>query len=791
MDSHALDVLEFKKIRKQLKQHTTSQLTIPLIEQISPGTDIEKISERQKEVTEAKRILIREDNPPLGHMTDIRAILKNAEKGITLSGEELFEILTPLKIARDAKKFFLELDDEEQEYQRIIDIAFRLENFKNLINKIEKTVDKQGNIKDSASKKLKNIRQKKRNLSSQIKNKLNSIINSNQYQKYIQENVVTIRNNRYVVPIKVEFKNEFPGIVHDQSSSGQTVFIEPMTIVELNNKLRQEISEEEEEIHRILVDITDRIKYQIDNLKATINILAVLDLIFTKARYSIELKASEPLLNEDSSTELIKARHPLLDQEEVVPIDINLGDEFKSLIITGPNTGGKTVTLKTFGLLTLMAQSGLHIPALSGSEIAIYEKIYSDIGDEQSIEQNLSTFSSHMTQIIKIIENANQNSLVLLDEIGAGTDPVEGSALAMSILNYLLEKKAKIIATTHYSELKNYAYGHEEVENASVEFDVETLQPTYKLQMGLPGRSNAFQIAERLGLKKEVIDMANSFLKKEDVELDNIIKEAEKDKQLYQDKKLAMEEDRKEAEKLKEEYQAKIEELEKRKEKELNQAYQKAEKIVKEAEKEAETVIDKLKKEATLSDRKVEEAKSDLREKRKAIKNDRNELVADETLEQTIPELEVGDEVLVERLNRQGEVLQLDYDKEEALVQAGAVKLNIDLKELSKNKEKDRHENKKSRRTNVSEIKGDKQRNLSTKLDLRGLRAQEAQKKLDKYLDDALLTNLNQSEIIHGKGSGVLRQVVHERLEKYSRNIDYRLGKPKEGGSGVTIVNFK
>ncbi len=790
MDSHALDVLEFRKIKEQLKQHTTSQLTIPLIEQISPDMDIEKISERQKEVSEAKRILIREDNPPLGHISDIRVILKNAEKGITLSGEELFSILTPLKIARDVKKFFLELDDQEQEYQRIINIAFRLENFKNLINKIEKTVDKQGNIKDSASKKLKSIRQKKRNLSSQIKDKLNSIINSNQYQKYIQENVVTIRNNRYVVPIKVEFKNEFPGIIHDQSASGQTVFIEPMTIVKLNNKLRQEISAEEEEIHRILVDITDRIKYQIDKLKATINILAVLDFIFTKARYSIKLKASEPLLNQDGCTELIKARHPLLNQKEVVPIDINLGDEFKSLIITGPNTGGKTVTLKTFGLLTLMAQSGLHIPALSGSEVAIYEKIYSDIGDEQSIEQNLSTFSSHMTQIIKIIENANKNSLVLLDEIGAGTDPVEGSALAMSILNYLLEKQAKIIATTHYSELKNYAYGHEEVENASVEFDVETLQPTYKLQIGLPGRSNAFQIAERLGLNKEVIARANSFLKKEDLQLDNIIKEAEKDKQLYQDKKMAMEEDRKEAEKLKEKYQNKIKELEKRKEKELNQAYQKAEKIVKQAEEEAKDVIDKLKKEATLSARKVEKAKSDLRKKKKAIKNDRNELIADENLEQIVPELEVGDKVLVKKLNKQGEVLQLNYDKEEALVQAGAIKLNIDLKELSKNNEQDKMRDKK-KKSNVSEIKGAKQRKLSTKLDLRGLRAQEAQKKLDKYLDDALLTNLNQSEIIHGKGSGVLRQVVHERLEKYSRNIDYRLGRPKEGGSGVTIVNFK
>ncbi|WP_018249782.1 endonuclease MutS2 [Orenia marismortui] len=788
MDKHALNVLEFNKIKDQLKEHITSKLTMKFIDTLEPKTEIAYIQDRQEEVSQAKKIIIREERIPLGGIYDIRSSLSKVEKDIVIYGDELLNILNTLVTGHRLKNYFNNLLDEDNEYYRIIKISKGISYFKELERSIKKAIDNRGEVKDSASSKLRDIRRSIRNTSDGIKDKLNSIINSSRYQKYMQESVITIRDDRYVVPIKSEYQHQFPGIVHDQSSSGQTLFIEPMAVVKLNNKLRQLAAQEEEEVYRILKELSMQVKEFLYDIKNTVQVLAILDFIFAKAKYSIEINASEPLLNQDGYINLIKARHPLLTGD-VVPTNIYIGDKFNTLVITGPNTGGKTVTLKTVGLLTLMAQSGLHIPALSGSKVGVYQKIYSDIGDEQSIEQSLSTFSSHMNQIIKIIEEVNEESLVLLDELGAGTDPAEGAALAMSLLDYLYEKGAKTIATTHYSELKTYAYTNEGIENSSVEFDVETLQPTYNLQMGLPGSSNAFQIASKLGLRKEIIDRANELLARDDVEFDKVIKEIEQERKKYNTKKLETESINQEVKKLKKDYEAKLKTFEERKEQELKEAYREANKIIKRAQKKADQIIEDLKEKKKASDREIEEARSGLRQERKGIKNEESKLIEDARANREVPDLKIGDKVKIISYNKKGEVIDLFPNKKEAVVQAGIMKVNIDLRDLEKIKGKDK-DDKTYPKVNISHIKSNKTKNISPKINLIGLRAVEAKSKLEKYLDDVLLSNLNQIEIVHGKGTGVLREVVHDLLDNYPSVREYRLGRPKEGGIGVTFVNF-
>ena len=788
MDQHALDVLNFSEIKDQLRSHITSSLTETLIENLEPSTEMDYIQARQNEVTEAKKILIREDHPPIAGIKDIRSSLEKAEKSMILEGEELLDITTTLEVGHDLSGYFSNLEDEDKDYQKLIKIASQIGNFNSLTNEIRKAIDNQGEVKSSASSKLSRIRRDIQNAKDGIRNKLNSILHSNSYQEYIQEAVVTIRDGRYVIPVKVEYQGQIDGLVHDQSASGQTVFIEPTAVVKINNKLKQLQSEEEQEIERILQELMYLVQDKLEEIRVTLKLLTALDFIIAKARYSLELNGSEPLLNQEQKTKLIRARHPLLTGE-VVPIDVELGDEFDTLVITGPNTGGKTVTLKTIGLLTLMAQAGLHIPALSGSEVGIYHQIYGDIGDEQSIKQNLSTFSSHMNQIIKIIEEADDKALVLLDELGAGTDPTEGAALGMAILDHLHNKDVKTVITTHYSQLKTYAYNNSGVENASVEFDVETLRPTYNLQMGLPGRSNAFQIANRLGLKEGIIDRAEEFLNQEDLEIDDIIKEIEEDKKEYQSKKEKANKDYQEAKELKEEYEEKLTKLKEQKERELKEAYREADKIIKRAKQRAENIISDLKEKQQLNDREIQQARSNLRNERKNIKTKRQGLIEGNNEEQEIPELESGDQVKIKDVNKKGEVKEVNYDKEEAVVQAGIMKVTVDLAELEKIAQEE--EESSSGKVNISDVKEQKAKNISAKLDLRGMRAVDAKERLLKYLDDVILSNLNQVEIVHGKGTGVLREVVDETLEDYPSVKEYRLGKPKEGGSGVTLVKLE
>jgi DNA mismatch repair protein MutS2 len=790
MDKHTLKVLEFNKIKEQLRKHISSKLTETFVDNLEPKTEIDYIRARQEEVSQAKQILVKEERPPFGGIYNIRDSLTKVEKDIVLYGDELLNILNTLVTGHRLSSYFVNLVDEDNEYYRIINIASNIGSFKELEKTIKLAIDERGEVKDDASPRLREIRKNIRRTSEGIRDQLNSVINSSRYRKYIQESVITIRDNRYVIPIKAEAQHQVPGIVHDQSASGQTLFIEPMPVVKLNNKLRQLSSQEEEEVYRILKELSLKVKERVDDIKNTVQILAILDFIFAKAKYSIEISGSEPLLNSDREIRLIKARHPLITGD-VVANDIELGRDFDTLVITGPNTGGKTVTLKTVGLLILMSQSGLHIPALSGSSLGIYHQVYSDIGDEQSIEQNLSTFSSHMNNIIKIIEEVDDDSLVLLDELGAGTDPAEGAALAMSLLDYLHQKGAKTIATTHYSELKTYAYSNEGVENASVEFDVETLQPTYRLQMGLPGSSNAFQIASKLGLRDDIIEGANKLLTKDNIELDNILKEIERDRKEYNDKKEEAEQINQEAKRLKEEYEDKLKSLEEREEKELKEAYREANKIIKRAQDRANKIIEELKEKERASDREIEEARSGLREERKGLKNEEGKLVEEARQNRGIPNLEVGDKVKIVSLSKKGEVLQLFPDKKQALIQAGIMKVNIDLRDLEKVEgNQQEKEDSNFTKVNYSKVKGNKARNISPKLDLRGMRALDAKMKVEKYLDDVMLTNLSQIEIIHGKGTGVLKDVVHEILDDYPSVQEYRFGKPQEGGFGVTIVNF-
>jgi len=792
---HVLEILEYNKIKERLAKHTTSRLGHKLVVNLKPVSDLQYINQRQEEVTAAKKILNREGGVPLGGIRDIREALKKSSKEITLDGKELLDIANTLRAGRKLKRYLLGLEDEEDEYRTVMKHVVQIKKFQSLERTIQKAVDDQGRVMDSASSKLRNIRRKITNYSQRIKDKLNSILNSSKYKKFIQDFLVTVRDERYVIPIKSQFQSKVEGIVHDQSASRQTVFIEPMAVVKLNNELRSLRSKEEEEIYRILTELTSEVRKKLTGIKETLKLLAFLDFTFAKAKYSQEISGAEPLLNEEQNIKLEKARHPLIPQEEVVPISVQLGDRFNTLVITGPNTGGKTVTLKTVGLLTLMAQAGLHVPALSGSKLAVFDQVYGDIGDEQSIEQNLSTFSSHMTRIIEILRKAEKNTLVLIDEIGAGTDPTEGAALGMSILEELHNRDINTIATTHYSQLKAFAYQKDGIENASVEFNVETLRPTYRLQMGLPGRSNAFEIANRLGLDHDIIEQARNMLSEEQIQADEIIQDIEESKKSIVENEADIKKQKEEVEALKEEYKDKLAELKQLKKKIKKDAYKEAEEIIDEAKNKVDKVIKEVKTQTEIDRRQIDRAKSKLDRHSHQLDNRRTDIeteLHEEELENAPKGLQEGEQVRIKDLNREGEVVEVLSNKEEVVVQAGPMKVNVDINRLERIDDDEINKSTKQvgKSASINRIRSKKSRRISPKLDLRGLRAMEAKEKTDKYLDDAYLAGISKAEIVHGKGTGVLREVVHDLLEEHPQVIDYRLGQEKEGGLGVTIVEF-
>ncbi len=790
MEQHTLKVLEYSKIIEELKSYTSSESGKDLVEQLQPYEDLAYIKERLKECSEARYMLNVAPNIPMGGIRDLREILLRAEKGVALDGHDLLNVSNTLYAARRLKNYFNDLEDDirgnNNPYPRILNIGKQIVTFRPIEESINQAIDNSGEVMDSASPKLRTIRGQMRTVSGRIKEKLNSIISGSAYQKMIQDAIVTVRGDRYVVPIKSEYKGSFAGIIHDRSSSGQTLFIEPMAVVNLNNQLRQLAADEEEEVYRILKELTNKVVLEIDRIKDTLIVLAELDFIFARALYSRALDAVEPELNDSGLINLKQARHPLL-KVKPVPIDVRLGDGFNTLIITGPNTGGKTVTLKTVGLLTLMAQSGLHVPCKPGSEITIFEGIYADIGDEQSIEQSLSTFSSHMTQIINILKKAKRKDLVLFDELGAGTDPAEGASLAMAILDYLHKQNIRTIATTHYSELKSYAYSEEGVENASVEFDLETLSPTYRLIMGLPGRSNALEISLRLGLPESIVEHAREGLSNEDVAVDRMIKDIEENNLRSQKEMMEALRTKLKMEQLKADYENKISQVEEKRKKVVAQALEEAKQILAKTRDEANELIKKARK---INMKNIEQTNMEIKQQFKETQDN-----LDDTLKKfdsskpksKVPvKLEPGDRVRILSFNQKGEILE-KLNEEEYVVQAGIMKVTVNKKDLDKIEGSPEQKTK----TKFTKIVRSKSKSISSTLDLRGSRYEEAREQTDKYLDDAYLAGLKVLEIIHGKGTGALREGIHDLLKGHHHVGEFRLGNEGEGGLGVTIVKLK
>ncbi len=785
MNKSTLTKLEYYKIIEKLKQKCGSQLGKDIAEKLYPKTNMELIIKMQKETSEAVLVRRYDGSMPLEGIVDTFDSLGLAEKGGILNPEEIGKVRENLYAAKNIvvflnRKLQYEIPLLRERGEGIVPL-------KDLEKEIDGIIDEENQIKDSASDTLWNIRRKKKTLNERIKSKLDSIVRNSNSSKYLQEAIVTSRQGRYVVPVKIEYRQHVPGIVHDQSSSGATLFIEPAAVVEFNNDLKKLELQEQEEISRILQEISGKIGAQSEILKENLRILSNIDFIMAKGFLSAELEAVEPEINSQEKIMINKGRHPLIDIKEVVPISFDLGYDFDSLIITGPNTGGKTVTIKTAGLFSLMAQSGLHLP-VEKAEMGIFEKIYCDIGDEQSIKQSLSTFSSHMKNIVNIIENTDYKTLVLLDELGAGTDPSEGANLAISIIKFFMKKKAKIIATTHYSDLKIFAYNTERVENASVEFNTISLRPTYKLLIGIPGKSNALEIARRLGLNEEIVNDAKSMVSDDDQDVSGLIEKLEKDA-FYGERNL-------EETKIKLAHaEAKLLEAEELK----KNLIEREEKIIKKAEEEAYRIIRSTKTEANEKIKEIKELLQQDKEKAMALANSfkkdmeetegslyKNITKGSKSEEKnSFEKLLSGAEVFVSKFNQKGIVTEVMED--EAYVQLGIMKMKLNKDELSipKNKET------KKEKIGINKIKDEKTLAIKTEIDLRGLTVEEAISEVDKYLDDAKIAGLNSVSLIHGKGTGALRSGLNEFLRGHHFVKTSRVGDSREGGHGVTVVEIK
>ena len=788
MNKKSLKVLEFEKIKETLKKYTASSAGKALIEELEPYESSYEVRRALKETEEALKLLGKKGNPPFEGLYDVRDAIERAGKGGTLMAGSILKIGNMLRCARNLKDY-IGRKEQEEAYPLLENICEGIVPLKSLENSIFNIIISEEEIADSASTTLYNIRKALREKNSSIRDKVNDFIRSN--SKYLQENLYTMRGERYVVPVKAEFKGSVNGLVHDQSSSGATLFMEPITLVKLNNDIKELMLKEKAEIERLLAELSAKIYENINAVNIDSKIVWEMDFIFAKAKYASYINGICPEVNDDGSFDIVEGRHPLIDRNIVVPSSIELGKEFTSVVITGPNTGGKTVTLKTVGLMHIMALSGILIPARENSSIAFYKEIFADIGDEQSIEQSLSTFSSHMTNIVNIIEKADKESLVLFDELGAGTDPTEGAALAISILEYLKNRKVKIIATTHYSELKVYGLKTDGVENASVEFDVETLKPTYRLLLGIPGKSNAFEISKRLGLIDNIIDDARTLISTDSLKFEDVIEnlqsksiKAERDAMLASSLK-------EQSMTLKEEYEKKLKSLEKVREREINEAKREARNLLRAAKEDADKILKDMRDLEKLGY--SSEARGLLERERKKLKDklEKHEEKIDlssKTKGKGIKEVKLGMDVMLPSLNQKVTIISMPDSKGEVQVQAGIMKINVKVKDLTEiSSTEDIKQNKiKSKR----EVKLN-MRTTSSSVDLRGMDGQEAEYTVDKYLDEAYLAGLPEVSIIHGKGTGILRKVINDLLKAHPHVKNYRLGEYGEGGSGVTIVQLK
>lgn len=781
-------ILEFDKIREMLKTCATSNFGKELAAEITPDDDAETIHENISLTTEAVKVFAVAE-PPFGGIRDIRETLQKISLGSSAGAGELSDVLSTMYAMRTVKKFFKE---NEVDAPKLKFRAGQIEILGNLEKQLENALDDHGGVKDSASADLQKIRRELRTAQSRVKTEIFSILHDPAKQKYFQDAIITMRGDRYVIPVKLEYKAQFPGLVHDQSATGATLFIEPMAIVNLNNDIRQLEIEEKNEVARILRVLCEAIQKNSAELLNNVEILAQYDLVFAKAKLARKLDATEPVIAK--YTNLHAARHPLIDAKKVVPIDIEIGNGFTILLVTGPNTGGKTVCMKTLGLLSLMAQCGLYIPAAYGSELAIYTNIFADIGDEQSIEQSLSTFSAHMTKIVDILKKVQPSDLVLIDEIGAGTDPDEGAALAMSILGRLLKIQCATIATTHYSELKTFAYSTAGIENACVEFNGDTLLPTYKLLIGIPGASNAFAISKRLGLHMSLIRKAKKFLKQDHANFEQVLAELETKRLIYEKRNEEIQKSLAAIAKREKEISALREEIAKSKNDIIKKAREKAAEMVKETRKESEEIISALKEQ--FDDSGVKKRQQTIQNARDKIRNAEiataEGIVANESIGNRINKkyLQVGDTVYIKPLDQKATVISIEKDGNELLVAAGALKMTVktsDCRFVSHNAEEV------STAPVVNENRGTtgilkRVSTASREIDIRGMMVDEAEQVCGKFIDDAQLAGLKQVLIIHGKGTGALRQGVHEFLRHYHSVEKYTLADIDEGGAGATLV---
>jgi DNA mismatch repair protein MutS2 len=786
LQQKVLHVLEFEKVKDQLVKHASSSLGKEKVRELIPSSNFDEVVTSQDQTDEAAKVIRLKGNVPLGGLVDVRATVKRAKIGGLLSASELNEVAGTLYAGRNMKRFIEKMVEEGIEIYHLPMIAEKIVILHELEKDIATCIDDNGYVLDSASETLKGIRVQLRTTEARVRDKLESMIRSSAATKMLSDAIITIRNDRFVLPVKQEYRSSYGGIVHDQSSSGATLFIEPQVIVDLNNTLQQAKVKEKVEIERILRLLSDKVAENSHDILQNVYCLAEMDFMFTKAKYAKQIKGIKPAVNNDGIINLIKARHPLLPENEVVPNDIELGTDFTTIVITGPNTGGKTVALKTLGLCTLMAQAGLQIPAQDGSETSVFDAVYADIGDEQSIEQSLSTFSSHMVNIVDILDKVNEKSLVLFDELGAGTDPQEGAALAISILDEVYGRGARVVATTHYPELKAYGYNRSGVINASVEFDITTLSPTYKLLIGVPGRSNAFEISKRLGLQEHVINMAKAQMSDERNEVDTMIASLETSKKSAEQERLEAEKIRKEAEQLHKELQQQIIEFNQQRDALYEKAEQKAEEKVEEARQEAEKIIHELRRlrkeqHATIKEHELIDARKRLEnavptfEKSKKVEKK-------ETVKQTfLP----GDEVKVISFDQKGHLIDKVSDNEWQ-VQMGIMKMKVKEKDLLYIKRAKQEVQEKP----LATVKG-KDYHVSLELDLRGERFENALLRVEKYLDDAVLAGYPRVSIIHGKGTGALRTGVKELLKNHRSVKSTRFGEAGEGGTGVTIVELK
>lgn len=787
MNTRYISKLEFNKVLENLSKYCSTDLGKELALNLQIYNEVNIVKQKLAETEEAVNLVYKNSIPSFYDIQDIHIYLINLESSQSLTIKGLLDLNTIFLCSRDLKTYFSKDYIDKNDFPILEGLFSSLYTNEGVISKISSSIIDENTIDDKASPELQKIRKKIRNLEQDIRSKLNSMIHSSSFSKYVQENVVTIRNDRFVIPIKEEYRSQVKGFVHDVSNAGSTLFIEPISIFELNNEINQLRLEEEVEIEKILQQLTSLFYPYIEELKTDMEVIGTLDFIFAKAKYSKAILGITPIINTNKEIHLINARHPLIDKSKVVPISIELGKDFSTLLITGPNTGGKTVTLKTVGLLTCMACSGLNIPADEKSSIFVFEHVFADIGDDQSIADSLSTFSSHMTNIVDITKHANENSLILVDELGSGTDPVEGANLAISILDYFKTIGSLTIATTHYQELKKYAMTTSGFENASVEFDVETLSPTYKLLIGVPGKSNAFAISQKLGLDTSIIQKAKELMSSNDITFEELLKNIYDDKQLIQKEKEKILVESEQINRLKETLQRDNLEKEKQEKEIINNAKIKARNILLEAKEDANEIIKEL---------------SNIKDSTEisTLRNSLNEKIKDIKLEPTVSEnisntnslfkeeVQPGKKVFVTSLNQNGIILSHVSKNNEVQVQIGSMKMNVKLDVLQNAKTV---QNANTSKNIHSSTHISKSKHINPEINVIGMNVEEANFVIDKFLDDCAIAKLETVRIIHGKGTGKLKNGIHQFLKNNSHVKSFRLGTFGEGEMGVTVVTLK